>query len=48
MVNYTGLLYKDCTEFDTSRGRAPFTFTLGAGEVIEGWDKGKHVANSGT
>lgn len=43
MVNYTGLLYKDCTEFDSSFGRGPFTFTLGAGEVIKGWDKGKHA-----
>jgi hypothetical protein len=26
--------------FDTTVGRQPFTFTLGAGEVIQGWDEG--------
>ena len=38
-VNYTGRL-EDGTVFDSSVGRAPFEFTLGAGQVIEGWDKG--------
>ena len=38
-VNYTGKL-QDGTVFDTSVGRAPFQFTLGAGEVIKGWDQG--------
>jgi len=44
-VNYTGWLY-DSTQpdekgaaFDTS-GAAPFTFTLGTGEVIAGWEQG--------
>ena len=45
-VNYTGWVYDPDTpdhkgaQFDTSVGRAPFTFTLGAGEVIDGWDNG--------
>jgi len=38
-VNYTGKL-SDGTVFDTSVGRAPFKFTLGAGQVIPGWDQG--------
>ena len=38
-VNYTGTL-EDGTQFDTSIGRAPFSFPLGAGRVIRGWDEG--------
>lgn len=38
-VNYTGTL-ENGSQFDSSIGRAPFSFTLGAGQVIEGWDKG--------
>jgi len=38
-VNYTGIL-EDGTQFDTSFGRAPFSFPLGAGRVIKGWDEG--------
>jgi FKBP-type peptidyl-prolyl cis-trans isomerase FkpA len=38
-VNYTGTL-ADGTVFDTSVGKTPFQFTLGAGEVIPGWDQG--------
>ena len=38
-VNYTGTL-EDGTQFDTSIGRAPFSFLLGVGRVIKGWDEG--------
>ena len=46
VVHYTGWLY-DASEptqkgpqFDSSVGGAPFTFTLGIGQVIAGWDRG--------
>jgi FKBP-type peptidyl-prolyl cis-trans isomerase FkpA len=38
-VHYTGWL-SDGTPFDTSRGGAPLLFTLGAGNVIAGFDEG--------
>lgn len=40
-VHYAGTL-TDGTMFDASRNRgdAGFTFTLGAGQVIKGWDQG--------
>jgi FKBP-type peptidyl-prolyl cis-trans isomerase FkpA len=45
-VNYSGWLYDPSQSeskgqrFDTSIGRAPFSFQLGAGRVIRGWDQG--------
>ncbi len=38
-MDYTGWL-PDGESFDSSIGRSPFTFTLGAGRVIQGWDLG--------
>ena len=38
-MNYKGTLLNGKV-FDQSYGRAPFDFQLGAGQVIEGWDKG--------
>jgi hypothetical protein len=38
-VHYIGVL-ADGTPFDSSRSRgAPFAFTLGVGQVIQGWDQ---------
>ena len=47
-VNYTGWLYDAAAanfrgaQFDSSLGvgRTPFSFKLGAGQVIAGWDQG--------
>jgi peptidylprolyl isomerase len=38
-VNYRGTLASG-KEFDSSYGRGPFSFPLGAGRVIQGWDEG--------
>lgn len=38
-VNYTGTLTNG-KEFDSTKGKKPFSFTLGAGQVIKGWDQG--------
>lgn len=38
-VEYVGTL-PDGKQFDASKGKAPFVFKLGAGQVIKGWDQG--------
>lgn len=46
VVHYTGWLYEPKApeqrgaQFDSSQGREPFSFQVGGGQVIEGWDKG--------
>lgn len=45
-VHYTGWLYNTTAannkgaQFDTSIGKAPFTFTIGANQVIPGFEQG--------
>ena len=52
-VHYTGWLYdaakpdRKGLQFETSRDGDPFTFVLGTGTVIEGWDEGLVGMNAG-
>lgn len=41
-VQYVGVLFKNGKEFDTSwgKGKQPFQFSVGGGQVIPGWDQG--------
>jgi peptidylprolyl isomerase len=40
-VQYVGVLYSNGKEFDSSwKRKQAFDFTIGAGNVIQGWDKG--------
>src|SRR3954452_21450947 len=40
-VHYVGVAWSDGQEFDSSWSRNdPFSFKLGAGQVIQGWDQG--------
>ncbi len=41
VVQYTGVIWKSGKVFDSSWSRsAPFGFTIGAGQVVKGWDNG--------
>jgi peptidylprolyl isomerase len=48
-VNYVGVTYAKGEEFDASWNRSePFTFQLGGGNVIPGWDQGLVGATVGS
>ena len=39
-VHYAGRLLSNQKQFDSSYARGPFSFKLGAGQVIKGWELG--------
>ncbi len=39
-VHYSGWLQENHVKFDSSMEDRPFTFRLGAGDAIKGWDEG--------
>jgi FKBP-type peptidyl-prolyl cis-trans isomerase 2 len=45
-LHYTGTL-DDGTVFDSSEGRDPLSFTVGSGEVIQGFDEGVRGMEAG-
>ena len=45
-VHYTGTL-KNGDVFDSSEGRSPLEFTVGAGQMIPGFDKGVEGMTAG-
>ncbi|MEV4760177.1 FKBP-type peptidyl-prolyl cis-trans isomerase [Micromonospora sp. NPDC049559] len=48
-VNYVGVSYRTGEEFDASWNRSePFSFQLGGGNVIQGWDQGLVGAKVGS
>lgn len=48
-VNYVGVFYKTGEEFDASWNNGqPFTFAVGGGQVIKGWDQGLVGVNVGS
>jgi peptidylprolyl isomerase len=46
-VEYVGVGFDSGEEFDASWGREPFSFQLGAGQVIKGWDEGVEGMKAG-
>eukprot|EP00931_Biecheleriopsis_adriatica_P118553 TRINITY_DN93926_c0_g1_i1.p1 TRINITY_DN93926_c0_g1~~TRINITY_DN93926_c0_g1_i1.p1 ORF type:complete len:226 (-),score=33.28 TRINITY_DN93926_c0_g1_i1:43-720(-) len=40
VMHYTGTLASNGKKFDSSIGKAPFSFRIGVGQVIRGWDEG--------